>query len=66
MVGENVCNLEGEDDDLFGLGPVDIADDFTVELGLMSSGLQCWQNSVSSLGGKKQPLLAESKNTPSR
>jgi hypothetical protein len=66
MVGENVCNLEGEDDDLFGLGLVDIADDFATELGLMSSGLQCWQNSVSSLGRKKQPLLAESENTPSR
>jgi hypothetical protein len=66
MVGGSVSNSEGEDDNLFGLGPVDFADDLDAELGLKSSELQCWQNSVSVLMGKKQPLLAEFGNTPSR
>jgi hypothetical protein len=66
MVGESVSNSEGEDDNLFGLGPVDFADDLAAELGLKSSELQCWQNSVNILVGKKQPLLVEFGSMPSR
>jgi hypothetical protein len=66
MVGESVSNSEGEDENLFGLGPVDFAHDLAVELGQKGSELQCWQNSVSGSMGKKQPLLAEFGSTPSR
>jgi hypothetical protein len=57
MVRENVCNLEGEEDDLYGLGPVDVADDFAADLGLRGSGLQCGQNSFNSLGGGEEATV---------
>jgi hypothetical protein len=57
MVRENVCNLEGEEDDLYGLGPVEFADDFAADFGLKNSGLQCGQNSVNSLGGEEATVV---------
>jgi hypothetical protein len=37
MVGESDSSSEGEDENLFGLGPVDFADDLVAERGLSKS-----------------------------
>jgi hypothetical protein len=66
-VGKNGSGSEGEDEALFGLGPIGITDELTTELGLSKcSELQLWKSSDSALVEKKQPLVTGFGNTLSR
>jgi hypothetical protein len=66
-VGKNGSSLEDEDEALFGLGPIEVADELAaglVQLELSEcSEMQPWKNSDIVLVGKKQPLVTGYGNT---